>query len=144
MSKRNGEIPLPQGWELGRDYDGKVYFIDHNSKKTTWVDPRDRFVNILDTINLNYSLWAHPSNDAETCCRLWNANMAVKSTYNNSNELLDYFSSSLKLSHRFWEMHEKMRNVPKTNVELNCYILVLAFRMFPIRPYCKLDIPSIC
>ena len=42
MSKRNGEIPLPQGWELGRDYDGKVYFIDHNSKKTTWVDPRDR------------------------------------------------------------------------------------------------------
>lgn len=44
MSKRNGEIPLPQGWELGRDYDGKVYFIDHNSKKTTWVDPRDRFV----------------------------------------------------------------------------------------------------
>nr|SVE75584.1 EOG090X00VK [Daphnia hispanica] len=44
MSKRNGEIPLPQGWELGRDYDGKVYFIDHNSKKTTWVDPRDRWV----------------------------------------------------------------------------------------------------
>lgn len=44
MSKRNGEIPLPQGWELGRDYDGKVYFIDHNNKKTTWVDPRDRFV----------------------------------------------------------------------------------------------------
>ena len=42
MSKRNGEIPLPQGWELGMDYDGKVYFIDHNSKKTTWVDPRDR------------------------------------------------------------------------------------------------------
>ena len=47
MSKRNGEIPLPQGWELGRDYDGKVYFIDHNSKKTTWVDPRDRFVSIF-------------------------------------------------------------------------------------------------
>ncbi|EFX86200.1 hypothetical protein DAPPUDRAFT_193293 [Daphnia pulex] len=44
MSKRNGEIPLPQGWELGRDYDGKVYFIDHNSKKTTWVDPRDRLI----------------------------------------------------------------------------------------------------
>ena len=43
MSKRNSEIPLPQGWELGRDYDGKIYFIDHNNKKTTWVDPRDRF-----------------------------------------------------------------------------------------------------
>jgi len=44
MSKRNSEIPLPQGWELGRDYDGKIYFIDHNNKKTTWVDPRDRLI----------------------------------------------------------------------------------------------------
>ena len=69
MSKRNGEIPLPQGWELGRDYDGKVYFIDHNSKKTTWVDPRDRFVNILNTISLNFIILGHPSKDAETCCR---------------------------------------------------------------------------
>jgi len=34
-------LPLPQGWDLGTDFDGKVYFIDHNSKKTTWVDPRD-------------------------------------------------------------------------------------------------------
>ncbi|ERL91241.1 hypothetical protein D910_08576 [Dendroctonus ponderosae] len=40
--KRNGEIPLPDGWDFGRDYDGKIYFIDHNSKKTTWIDPRDR------------------------------------------------------------------------------------------------------
>ena len=47
MSKRNSEIPLPQGWELGRDYDGKIYFIDHNSKKTTWVDPRDRFGSLI-------------------------------------------------------------------------------------------------
>ncbi|CAG0920590.1 unnamed protein product [Notodromas monacha] len=38
----NGEIPLPDGWEMGRDYDGKVYYIDHNTKKTTWLDPRDR------------------------------------------------------------------------------------------------------
>lgn len=40
--KRNGEIPLPEGWDFARDYDGKVYFIDHHSKKTTWIDPRDR------------------------------------------------------------------------------------------------------
>ena len=39
---RAGELPLPSGWDLGRDYDGKVYFIDHITKKTTWVDPRDR------------------------------------------------------------------------------------------------------
>jgi len=38
---RQGDLPLPQGWDLGRDFDGKVYFIDHNSQKTTWIDPRD-------------------------------------------------------------------------------------------------------
>ncbi|XP_014207758.1 protein kibra isoform X2 [Copidosoma floridanum] len=41
--RRNGEIPLPEGWDVAQDYDGKVYFIDHNTRKTTWIDPRDRF-----------------------------------------------------------------------------------------------------
>lgn len=41
--RRNGEIPLPDGWDFARDFDGKLYFIDHNSKKTTWIDPRDRY-----------------------------------------------------------------------------------------------------
>ena len=34
--------PLPEGWDMGVDFDGKPYFIDHKSKTTTWVDPRDR------------------------------------------------------------------------------------------------------
>ena len=38
-----GDLPLPQGWDLGKDFDGKVYFIDHHNQKTTWVDPRDRY-----------------------------------------------------------------------------------------------------
>lgn len=37
-----GDLPLPQGWDVGKDFDGKVYFIDHHNQKTTWVDPRDR------------------------------------------------------------------------------------------------------
>ncbi|XP_011629653.1 protein kibra-like, partial [Pogonomyrmex barbatus] len=41
--RRNGEIPLPDGWDVAQDFDGKVYFIDHNTRKTTWIDPRDRF-----------------------------------------------------------------------------------------------------
>lgn len=41
--RRNGEIPLPEGWDVAQDYDGKVYFIDHNTRKTTWIDPRDRW-----------------------------------------------------------------------------------------------------
>lgn len=36
------ELPLPEGWEEARDYDGKVYYIDHATKTTSWVDPRDR------------------------------------------------------------------------------------------------------
>lgn len=42
--RRNGEIPLPDGWDVAQDFDGKVYFIDHNTRKTTWIDPRDRSV----------------------------------------------------------------------------------------------------
>ena len=38
----DGAGPLPEGWDVGRDVDGKPFFIDHNTKRTTWVDPRDR------------------------------------------------------------------------------------------------------
>lgn len=41
--RRNGEIPLPDGWDIAHDFDGKMYFIDHVNKKTTWIDPRDRY-----------------------------------------------------------------------------------------------------
>lgn len=39
----NGQLPLPDGWEEARDYDGKVFYIDHNTKQTSWIDPRDRW-----------------------------------------------------------------------------------------------------
>ena len=42
MPRGGSDAPLPAGWDLGRDYDGAVYYIDHNNHKTTWVDPRDR------------------------------------------------------------------------------------------------------
>ncbi|KFO34159.1 Protein KIBRA [Fukomys damarensis] len=35
------ELPLPEGWEEARDFDGKVYYIDHTSRTTSWIDPRD-------------------------------------------------------------------------------------------------------
>ncbi|NP_001096212.1 protein KIBRA [Xenopus tropicalis] len=41
------ELPLPEGWEEARDVDGKVYYIDHTSKTTSWIDPRDRFTKPL-------------------------------------------------------------------------------------------------
>ncbi|KAJ7326782.1 hypothetical protein JRQ81_016541 [Phrynocephalus forsythii] len=42
-----GQLPLPDGWEEARDYDGKVFYIDHNTKQTSWIDPRDRLTKPL-------------------------------------------------------------------------------------------------
>ncbi|NWH67033.1 WWC2 protein, partial [Geococcyx californianus] len=43
----NGQLPLPAGWEEAKDYDGKVFYIDHNTKQTSWIDPRDRLTKPL-------------------------------------------------------------------------------------------------
>ncbi|XP_071412387.1 protein WWC2 isoform X2 [Pithys albifrons albifrons] len=43
----NRQLPLPDGWEEARDYDGKVFYIDHNTKRTSWIDPRDRLTKPL-------------------------------------------------------------------------------------------------
>lgn len=42
---------LPDGWDIATDYDGKIYYIDHVNKKTTWIDPRDRFVHFFNHTN---------------------------------------------------------------------------------------------
>uniref|UniRef100_A0A2M3Z161 Protein kibra n=1 Tax=Anopheles braziliensis TaxID=58242 RepID=A0A2M3Z161_9DIPT len=42
MPKGSSNADLPLGWEVNTDYDGKIYFIDHINKKTTWIDPRDK------------------------------------------------------------------------------------------------------
>jgi len=34
------EPPLPNGWEVRLDQQGKPYYIDHNNKTTTYSDPR--------------------------------------------------------------------------------------------------------
>ena len=34
--------PLPEGWDMGMDFDGKIYYIDHKTRTTTWIDPRNR------------------------------------------------------------------------------------------------------
>lgn len=39
---KNENLPLPYNWEVRQDYDGKIYYIDHTKKITTWIDPRDR------------------------------------------------------------------------------------------------------
>ncbi|KNE55628.1 hypothetical protein AMAG_01515 [Allomyces macrogynus ATCC 38327] len=35
-----GQGPLPPGWESRMTPEGRVYYVDHNTRATTWVDPR--------------------------------------------------------------------------------------------------------
>lgn len=35
-----GSESLPQGWSMQVAPNGRTFFIDHNSRATTWVDPR--------------------------------------------------------------------------------------------------------
>lgn len=38
--RRNSQSDLPEGWECRRHSSGRLYFIDHHKKTTTWDDPR--------------------------------------------------------------------------------------------------------
>ena len=33
-------VPLPEGWEERVHEDGRIFYIDHKTKQTTWEDPR--------------------------------------------------------------------------------------------------------
>ena len=34
--------PLPPGWEKRTDSNGRVYFVNHNTRITQWEDPRNQ------------------------------------------------------------------------------------------------------
>ncbi|XP_074833992.1 membrane-associated guanylate kinase, WW and PDZ domain-containing protein 3 isoform X3 [Carettochelys insculpta] len=40
LSRDESLEPLPTNWEMAYTDTGMVYFIDHNTKTTTWLDPR--------------------------------------------------------------------------------------------------------
>ncbi|CAF4872032.1 unnamed protein product, partial [Rotaria socialis] len=33
------EVPLPRGWEARKDAAGRTYYVDHNTRTTTWHHP---------------------------------------------------------------------------------------------------------
>ncbi|CAH1778285.1 unnamed protein product [Owenia fusiformis] len=41
--KGNNELPLPETFEVATDFDGKVFYINHVTKETSWIDPRDAY-----------------------------------------------------------------------------------------------------
>ncbi|KAI8647384.1 E3 ubiquitin-protein ligase RSP5 [Parasitella parasitica] len=43
-----GSGPLPPGWEMRTNPEGRPYFVDHNTRTTTWVDPRrQQYINTI-------------------------------------------------------------------------------------------------
>ncbi|XP_053106062.1 membrane-associated guanylate kinase, WW and PDZ domain-containing protein 3 isoform X2 [Hemicordylus capensis] len=40
LSREESLEPLPKNWEMAYTDTGMIYFIDHNTKTTTWLDPR--------------------------------------------------------------------------------------------------------
>uniref|UniRef100_A0A671K6W8 Membrane-associated guanylate kinase, WW and PDZ domain-containing protein 3 n=1 Tax=Sinocyclocheilus anshuiensis TaxID=1608454 RepID=A0A671K6W8_9TELE len=40
LPRDESQEPLPKNWEMAYTETGMVYFIDHNTKTTTWLDPR--------------------------------------------------------------------------------------------------------
>lgn len=40
IATQAGAGPLPSGWEQRFTPEGRPYFVDHNTRTTTWVDPR--------------------------------------------------------------------------------------------------------
>jgi uncharacterized protein YbdZ (MbtH family) len=39
-SSTRSDEPLPSGWEISYTDKGRMFFIDHTTKQTTWIDPR--------------------------------------------------------------------------------------------------------
>ncbi|KAI1309436.1 Protein WWC2 [Halotydeus destructor] len=53
VSRGGQSVPLPTGWEAAQDEMGKVFYVDHNTKKTQWFDPRDRLTKPLTIADCN-------------------------------------------------------------------------------------------
>ena len=52
------QIPLPSGWQKAYTLSGELYFINHNTKTTSWDDPRIR-KNIMQTNALHFYFYIY-------------------------------------------------------------------------------------
>ncbi|TIA76152.1 hypothetical protein E3P91_00019 [Wallemia ichthyophaga] len=57
---QSGQGPLPAGWEQRFTAEGRPYFVDHNTRTTTWVDPRrQQLLRVLGPNGNNLSVQQH-------------------------------------------------------------------------------------
>uniref|UniRef100_A0A8D0EWS1 WW domain-containing protein n=1 Tax=Strix occidentalis caurina TaxID=311401 RepID=A0A8D0EWS1_STROC len=50
----NKSVSLQPGWEERTHTDGRIFFINHNTKKTQWEDPRLQNVAITGPVSFPY------------------------------------------------------------------------------------------
>ncbi|XP_062970617.1 E3 ubiquitin-protein ligase HECW1 [Cynocephalus volans] len=67
-------LELPRGWEIKTDQQGKSFFVDHNSRATTFIDPRiplqnGRFHNHLTHRQHLQRLRSYSAGEASEVCR---------------------------------------------------------------------------
>ncbi|GLB38349.1 putative ubiquitin-protein ligase [Lyophyllum shimeji] len=76
MTDDENGVPLPPGWERRLDPQGRTYYVDHNTRTTTWRRPE------------NPSSGSHPPNrpasQASPPTRAVSASASVTSTYSSS------------------------------------------------------------
>lgn len=68
--------PLPEGWEQSSTADGEVYFINHQTRTTSWFDPRIREL-ILYLIKHNLIVcfcWFYSATSTTEISRWYNVN----------------------------------------------------------------------
>ncbi|XP_069903389.1 transcriptional coactivator YAP1-like [Oryctolagus cuniculus] len=48
-ARESPELPLPAGWERTSDYDGLLFYIDHDTNQTSWMDPATGQCGVIDS-----------------------------------------------------------------------------------------------
>ena len=88
---------LPPGWEKRRDPEGRVYYVDHNTRRTTWQRPstdsfeEQRFFYYRSGLQLSGQVSAKPNDQTSETSR---------NQGDREDELLDPISTAIASARR--------------------------------------------
>ena len=111
--------PLPEGWEVRHDQFGRTYYVDHNTKSTTWERPsneplpqgwdirRDNRgrVYYVDH-NTRTTTWQRPTTDMIAAHEQWQNNRANAQQHYDSRFLYQTSEDALGPLPQGWERRE--------------------------------------
>uniref|UniRef100_A0A8C1VBC4 HECT-type E3 ubiquitin transferase n=1 Tax=Cyprinus carpio TaxID=7962 RepID=A0A8C1VBC4_CYPCA len=157
----DSQLELPRGWEIKTDPQGKSFFVDHNSRATTFIDPRIPLQNRRLPNHLthrqhlqrlrSYSAGEVAGNGVVSAVRSQNQPDSVPLAYNdkivaflrqpNILELLQERQPSLARNHTLREQIHYIRTEGPQGVEtLSCdadLVMLLRYKMFKYIPACR-------